>query len=83
VYRRGSHRLIFFAKIEPMADAEYLRRQAELCRAIADLMSSSSDANLARQAAERYARRAANAEQEQGTATEPPAKPAPAANRGG
>ena len=45
-----------------MADAAYLRRQAELCLAIAGLMSRPHDAELARQAAANYIRRAVDAE---------------------
>jgi hypothetical protein len=48
-----------------MVDPAYLRRQAELCFALAQLMTSTVDSKLARLAAEQYARRAENAEQEQ------------------
>jgi hypothetical protein len=48
-----------------MVDAAYLRRQAELCFAMAELLSNPVDARHARLAAEQYAQRARNAEQEQ------------------
>ncbi len=48
-----------------MADAAYLRRQAELCLAMAELLSNPMDAKHARSAAEQYAQRARNAEKEQ------------------
>jgi hypothetical protein len=48
-----------------MTDAAHLRRQAELCLAIAELLSNPVDAKHARSAAEQYAQRARNAEQEQ------------------
>jgi hypothetical protein len=48
-----------------MLNAAHLRRQAELCFAIAEVLSNPVDAKLARQAAEQYERRAENAEQEQ------------------
>jgi len=51
-----------------MLDPAYLRRQAELCFAIAELMTNPVDAKLARLAAEQYARRAEHAEQEQAAA---------------
>ena len=45
-----------------MLDPAYLRAQAELCFAIADLMSTPEDARLARIAAEHYVSRAEKAE---------------------
>ena len=48
----------------PMVEAAYLRRQAELCFAIAELMSDPADATLAREAAEQYVQRAKKAEEE-------------------
>lgn len=45
-------------------DPIYLRRQAELCLAIAGLMSSPADAKVARQAADQYLHRAEQAEVE-------------------
>jgi hypothetical protein len=48
-----------------MIDAMYLRRQAQLCFAIADLMSNPADAKLARLAAETYEQRAEKADREQ------------------
>ena len=50
-----------------MLDAAYLRRQAELYFAMAELMSDPVDAQLARAAAERFQQRAKEAEQQQGT----------------
>jgi hypothetical protein len=48
-----------------MTDAAHLRRQAELCLAIAELLSNPVDAKHARSAAEQYAERARDAEKEQ------------------
>lgn len=48
-----------------MADVAHLRAQAQLCFAIAELMSDPADAKLARVAAEQYACRAEKAEREQ------------------
>jgi hypothetical protein len=50
-----------------MIDAAYLRAQAELCFAIADLMSSPEDARLARMAAEQYVSRAEKAAEQERT----------------
>lgn len=47
-----------------MMDAAYLRAQAELCFAIAELVSDRAAANLACLAAQQYRRRADKAEQE-------------------
>jgi hypothetical protein len=41
-----------------MVDAAYLRRQAELCFAMAELLSNPEDAKCARLAAERFVQRA-------------------------
>jgi hypothetical protein len=49
-----------------MIDATYLRRQAELYFAIADLMSDPADALQAREAAAECLRRAQSAEQKPG-----------------
>jgi hypothetical protein len=49
-----------------MFDPAHLRAQAQLCFAIADLMSDPSDAERVRSAAEQYVSRAEKAEQEQG-----------------
>ena len=57
----------------PMVEAAYLHRQAELCFAIADLMSDPVGAKLARVAAEHYVQRAKKAEEEQ-VFLDPPAK---------
>ncbi len=54
-----------FKERTDMADAAYLRRQAELCFAMAELLSNPIDAKHARSAAEQYAQRARYAEQEQ------------------
>jgi hypothetical protein len=54
-----------------MTDAAHLRRQAELCLAIAELLSNPVDAKHARSAAEQYAQRARNAEQEQAARDQP------------
>jgi hypothetical protein len=48
-----------------MLDAAYLRRQAELYFAMAELMSDPVDAQFARSAAEQYVQRAKNAEQQE------------------
>jgi hypothetical protein len=48
-----------------MLDAAYLRRQAELYFAIAEMLTSPADAQLARAAAERYVHRARIAEQQE------------------
>lgn len=48
-----------------MVDAAYLRRQAELCFAMAELLSNPEDAKCARLAAERFVQRAKHTEQEQ------------------
>ena len=47
-----------------MMDAAHLRAQAELCFAIAELVSDRAAANQACLAAEQYVRRAGQAEQE-------------------
>jgi hypothetical protein len=51
-----------------MFDSAHLRAQAELCFAIADLMSDPADAERVRLTAEQYVSRAEKAEQE---STEP------------
>jgi hypothetical protein len=52
-----------------MIDAAYLRRQAELCSALAELMSNPIDAQVARRAAEQYVQRAQSAEEKQGVSS--------------
>jgi hypothetical protein len=47
-----------------MFDPTHLRAQAQLCFAIADLMSDPADAERVRSAAEQYASRAEKAERE-------------------
>ena len=47
-----------------MSDPAHLRAKAQLCSAIAELMSDPADANMARQTAEQYASLAEKAEQE-------------------
>jgi hypothetical protein len=47
-----------------MSDPAHLRAKAQLCSAIADLMSDPADANTARQTAEQYASQAEKAERE-------------------
>ena len=49
-----------------MFDPAHLRAQAQLCFAIADLMSDPSDAERVRSAAEQYVSRAEKAERERG-----------------
>ena len=51
-----------------MPDPAYLRRKAELCLSIAELMSDPDSAKVARSAADRYARRAEQAEKRKGKA---------------
>jgi hypothetical protein len=53
-----------------MIDAAYLRRQAELCFAIAALMSDPKDARVARLAGDRYLHRAQNTKQDSHDADE-------------
>jgi hypothetical protein len=48
-----------------MPNATHLRRRAELCFAIAQVLSHPADAKVARQTAEQYVRRAENTEKEQ------------------
>jgi len=50
-----------------MADAARMRRKAELCFAIAELLSNPADAKSARSVAEQYAQRARDAEEVQAT----------------
>ena len=47
-----------------MSDPAHLRAKAQLCSAIAELMSDPADATTARQTAEQYAALADKAEQE-------------------
>jgi len=47
-----------------MSDPAHLRAKAQLCSAIAELMSDPADANMARQTAEQYASLAEKAERE-------------------
>jgi hypothetical protein len=47
-----------------MSDPAHLRAKAQLCSAIADLMSDPADATMARRTAEQYASLADKAEQE-------------------
>ena len=54
-----------------MSGAAHLRRQAELCLAMAELASNPIDAKRARLAAEHYLQRARSVEQEQGRPADP------------
>ena len=47
-----------------MSDPAHLRAKAQLCSAIAELMSDPADANMARQTAEQYSSLAEKAERE-------------------
>jgi hypothetical protein len=59
-----------------MFDSTHLRAQAQLCFAIADLMSDPADAERVRSAAEQYVSRAEKAERERADHEEVAAPPA-------
>jgi hypothetical protein len=58
-----------------MFDTTHLRAQAQLCFAIADLMSDPADADRVRQTAQKYVSRAEKAERERTAARSPDKAP--------